>query len=59
MIFSIGLLSGGLKNRDKPQNLTNRTYDEVEAKTISILHGCMVWIEDSVTRVTDRHHEAC
>ena len=27
--------------------------------TISILHGCMVWIEKSVTRVTDRHHEAC
>ena len=27
-------------------------------KTISIFHGCMVWIEKSVTRVTDRHHEA-
>ena len=26
---------------------------------ISIYHGCMVWIEKSVTRVTDRHHEAC
>ena len=26
---------------------------------ISILHGCMVWIEKSVTRVTDRHQEAC
>ena len=26
---------------------------------ISIFHGCMVWIEKSVTRVTDRHHEAC
>ena len=25
---------------------------------ISIYHGCMVWIEKSVTRVTDRHHEA-
>ena len=24
-----------------------------------IFHGCMVWIEKSVTRVTDRHHEAC
>ena len=22
-------------------------------------HGCMVWIEKSVTRVTDRHHKAC
>ena len=26
---------------------------------ISIFHGCMVWIEKSFTRVTDRHHEAC
>ena len=26
---------------------------------ISIFHGCMVWIEKSVTRVTDRHYEAC
>ena len=26
---------------------------------ISIFHGCMVWVELSVTRVTDRHHEAC
>ena len=25
----------------------------------SIFHGCMVWIEKSVTRVTGRHHEAC
>ena len=24
---------------------------------ISILHGCMVWIEKSVTRVTDGHHD--
>ena len=31
----------------------------VVAKTISIFHGCMVWIEKSVTRVTDLHHEAC
>ena len=30
-----------------------------EAELISIYHGCMVWIEKSVTRVTDRHHEAC
>ena len=28
-------------------------------KTISIFHGCMMWIEKSVTRLTDRHHEAC
>ena len=26
---------------------------------ISIFHVCMVWIEKCVTRVTDRHHEAC
>ena len=26
---------------------------------ISIFHGCMVWIEKSVMRVTDPHHEAC
>ena len=26
---------------------------------ISISHGCMVWLEKSVTRVTGRHHEAC
>ena len=26
---------------------------------ISIFHVCMVWIEKYVTRVTDRHHEAC
>ena len=26
---------------------------------ISIFYGCMVWIEKSVTRVTDRHHKAC
>ena len=30
-----------------------------ECKSISIFHGCMVWIEKFVTRVTDRHHEAC
>ena len=26
---------------------------------ISIFHGCMVWIEKSVMRITDQHHEAC
>ena len=30
-----------------------------KSETISIFHVCMVWIEKSVTRVTDRHHEAC
>ena len=28
-------------------------------KIISIFHGCVVWIEKSVTGVTDRHDEAC
>ena len=26
---------------------------------ISVFHGCMVWIEKSVMRVTDQHHKAC
>ena len=33
--------------------------EKCQCKNISIFHGCMVWIEKSVTRVTDRHHEAC
>ena len=36
-----------------------RGYPYTVCKNISIFHGCMVWIEKSVTRVTDRHHEAC
>ena len=28
-------------------------------KIISIFHVCKVWIEKSVTRLTDLHHEAC
>ena len=31
----------------------------LHGENISIFHVCMVWIEKSVTRVTDRHHEAC
>ena len=31
----------------------------VVGKIISIFHVCMVWIEKSVMRLTDRHHEAC
>ena len=34
-------------------------FEISEFAIISIYHGCMVWIEKSVTRVTDRHHEAC
>ena len=33
--------------------------ESISASIISIFHVCMVWIEKSVTRVTDRHHEAC
>ena len=36
-----------------------RGYPYLVGKNISIFHGCMVWIEKSVMRVTDRHHEAC
>ena len=30
-----------------------------QSRIISIFHGCMVWTEKPVTRVTDWHHEAC
>ena len=36
-----------------------RELSQPMGKTINIFHGCMVWIEKSFTRVTDRHHEAC
>ena len=36
-----------------------RRIEESTDHKISIFHGCMVWIEKSVTKVTDRHHEAC
>ena len=32
-----------------------RGYPYPVCKKISIHHECMVWIEKSVTRVTDRH----
>ena len=51
-----------LKFRVLTSCLTSRVSCELSqpiGKTISIFHGCMVWIEKSVTRVTDRHHEAC
>ena len=34
-------------------------YKYLSIISISIFHVCMVWIEKYVTRVTDRHHEAC
>ena len=36
-----------------------RGYPYLVCKKISIFYGGMVWIEKSVTRNTDRHHEAC
>ena len=39
--------------------LCGMSLSQVTCETISIFHGCMVWIEKSVTRVTDRHYEAC
>ena len=30
-----------------------------QQKVISIFHGYIVWIAKSITRVTDRQHEAC
>ena len=36
-----------------------RGYPYLVCKKRSIFHGCIVLIEKSVTRVTDRHHEAC
>ena len=45
------------KRIDGPDKI--RGYPYPVCNNISIYHGCMVWIEKSVTRVTDRHHEAC
>ena len=33
-------------------------YPYLVCKSISVFHGCMMWIEKSVTRFTDWHHEA-
>ena len=38
---------------------TLRVLVQVQGKSISIFHGHVVWIEKSVTRVTDLHREAC
>ena len=61
---------GSLRVRDNESRLyrkciktilfDKRGYSEISVfEIISIFHGCMLWIEKSVTRVTDRHHEAC
>ena len=31
----------------------------ISCENIRIYHGCLVWTEISVTRVTVRHHKAC
>ena len=48
-----------LKKKEMYPNiiLDIKRYFEISVfEIISIFHGCMVWIEKSVTRVTDRHH---
>ena len=48
-------------NRDKNRKSVQTIFFETRGyfEIISIYHVCMVWIEKSVTRVTDRHHEVC
>ena len=43
------------------ENMYRTIWDNLKQTwhKISIFHRCVVWIEKSVTRVTDRHHEAC
>ena len=52
--------------QQQPQNFNtdlsytfSSNFHQALLRIISIFSGCMVWIEKSVTRVTDRHHEAC
>ena len=49
----------GYENQFTCQSLQVLDWSHLSAGNISIFHVCMVWIEKSVTRVTDRHHEAC
>ena len=46
-------------NETLPQTVYCAITVYTELQIISIFPGCMVWIEKSVTRVTDRHYEAC
>ena len=43
------------RNKILGQEFSGRPENQI----ISIFRGCIVWIEKSVMRVTDRHHEAC
>ena len=59
---SDGLFQGGFLSTNPKELFATPKGDSSaasEGKNISIFHVCMVWIEKSVTRVTDRHHEAC
>ena len=58
-IFSYLMLDFYVKTRTKFSLRDKRLFELIKFEIISIFHGCMVWIEKSVTRVTDRHHEAC
>ena len=53
------LSHGEIAGRDRKIDSCRKGYAGTLGENISIFHGCMVWIEQSVTRVTDRHHEAC
>ena len=46
-----------IKSSDGTFNVACELY-QFKDKPISIFLGGMVWIEKSVTRITDRHHEA-
>ena len=47
-----------IQTSDVTFNVASELFQPM-GKIISIYHGCMVWIEKSVTRITDWHHEAC
>ena len=51
------LFSLGKKNTPRQYRVNSSL--EQSYYIISIFHECMVRIEKSVTRVTDRHYEAC
>ena len=48
------------QDRDrKISDISRKGYFCPVGENISIFHGCMVWTEKSVMRVTDWHREAC
>ena len=60
LIFDMSMLTASklLKNVSRNSFKDERSMLR-RREIISIFHGCMVWIEKSFTRVTDRHHEGC